>query len=456
VTSTSPEARPTEPQTSEDSGAPQPAGQSPTLEDRALAVLDLARAGSFAEIHDLFVAGLRQMVDPGALRAAWEAELSEHGSVSSVGTPASEPFSGDTTAVKVPVTFERGAVTLAVYLTSAGQLTGLQLEPAVDGPPAAPWQPPGYADPGRFDEQEVTLGSGPLAVPGTLSLPHGDGPYPALVLLSGSGPNDRDGTILRSKPLKDLAWGLASRGIAVLRFDKVTYAHPHEVGQNRTFTVADEYLPDALAAIALLQAHPAIDATRVFVAGHSLGGTVAPRVAAAEPSVAGLIMLAGGTEPLPWAAVRQVRYIASLNPDTAALAQPGIDALTAQARRVDDPDLSPQTPDAELPFGVPAPYWLDLRGYDAVAVAAGLRQPLLLLQGGRDYQVTLADDLSRWRAGLDGRPGVTIRVYPADNHFFFPGDGPSSPAELVAAQHLDPDVVGDVCDWLTAAADPVP
>jgi dienelactone hydrolase len=420
-------------------------------EGRALTVLDLVRAGQFAEIRELFTQGLRPMVTAAALRAAWEAALAERGPLASIGTSTSEPFAGDTIVVRIPLTFERGALTLAVYLTEAGQLTGLQLEPPGDTGPAAPWQPPGYADPARFDEHDVTLGSGPLAVPGTLSLPHEPGPLPAVVLLGGSGPTDRDGAIFRSRPLKDLAWGLASRGVAVLRFDKVAYAHPDEVRSNRAFTVADEYLPDALAAIGLLQAHPAIDATRVFLAGHSLGGTIAPRVAAAEPcSVAGLIIVAGGAEPLQWAAVRQVRYIASLDPATAAGAQPGIETMTAQARKVDDPGLSPETPDHELPFGVPAPYWLDLRGYDPVAVAASLGKPMLILQGGRDYQVTVADDLSRWQAGLGRQPGVTVRVYPSDNHFFFPGAGPSSPAELAAAQHVDPDVIADIQEWLTA------
>jgi uncharacterized protein len=430
---------PTESQTS----ATEPAG-------RALTVLDLARAGRFAEIRDLFAQGLRPMVTAAALQAAWETALAERGPVSSVGPPASEPVAGDMIAVKVPIAFERGELTLAVYLTGAGQLTGLQLEPPSGSEPVAPWEPPGYADPDSFDEHDVTLGSGPFAVPGTLTLPRAPGPLPALVLLAGSGPEDRDGMIFRSKPLKDLAWGLASQGIAVLRFDKVTYAHPDEVRADRAFTVADEYLPAALAGIGLLQSHPAIDANRVFLAGHSLGGTVAPRVAAAAPSsVAGLVILAGGAEPLQWAAVRQVRYIASLDPVAAAGAQPGIDAMTAQAKRVDDPGLSLQTPDEELPFGVPAPYWLDLRSYDPVAVAAGLGKPMLILQGGRDYQATLADDLSRWQAGLGQQAGVTVRVYPADNHFFFPGTAPSSPAELATAQHVDPDVIADIRDWLT-------
>jgi dienelactone hydrolase len=421
--------------------------------DRAMAVVELARTGQFDEIRELFTPGLRPMVTAAGLQAAWEAELAERGQLTSVGAPTSDPADGAMITVGVPLTFERGRQTLAVYLTRDGQLAGIQLAPPGDAEPAAPWEPPGYADPDRFDERDVTLGSGPLAVPGTLSLPRQQsGLLPALVLLGGSGPEDRDGSIGRSKPLRDLAWGLASGGIAVLRFDKVTHAHPDRVGENRAFTVTDEYLPDALAAIALLRAHPAIDPARVFVAGHSLGGTIAPRVAAAEPSVAGLVLLAGGAQPLQWAAVRQISYLASLAPATAAASQPGIDALTAQARMVDSPDLSPETPDAELPFGVPAPYWLDLRDYDPVAVAAGLPQPMLLVQGGRDYQATVADDLSRWRAGLGRRPDVAIRVYPADNHFFFPGTGPSSPAELAAARHLDPEVVADVADWLKAQA----
>jgi dienelactone hydrolase len=413
-----------------------------------LTVLDMAQAGHFAEIHELFAPPLRAMVPPETLQAAWAAQIGRRGPVTSVGTPVSEPAAPGLVVVRIPVTFERGELTVVVSVTDDGWLAGIQLAPASAAGPARPWQPPPYADPATFDEQDVTLGSGPLAVPGTLSLPRQGGPLPAVVLLGGSGPNDRDETIGPNKPLKDLAWGMASRGVAVLRFDKVTYAHGKEVAQDRGFTVSDEYLPQAVAAIHLLRQHPAADARRIFVAGHSLGGTIAPRVAAAEPSVAGLVIMAGGTQPMPWAAVRQVRYIALLDPETAAASEPAIEALTRQARMVDSPDLSPSTPDSELPFGVPAPYWLDLRGYDPAAAAAALGKPLLIVNGGRDYQVTVADDLAGWKAGLAGRPGVTIRVYDADNHLFVPGSGPSGPAEYETPQHMDPAVVADIADWL--------
>ncbi len=414
----------------------------------ALAVMDLAQAGRFAEIREMFAPQLRPLVTAEALHAAWDAELGRLGAVRSVGAPASEPAGPGQVVVKIPVTFERGGLTAVIAVTDSGWLTGIQLAPASAAEPTQPWQPPDYADPGSFGEQDVTVGSGPLAVPGTLSLPRQLTPGPGVVLLSGSGPNDRDETIGRNKPLKDLAWGLATRGVAILRFDKVTYAHASEVSKNRDFTLADEYLPQAVAAIHLLQQQPGVSASRVFLAGHSLGGTAAPRVAAAEPSVAGLIILAGGAQPMYWAAVRQVRYIASLDPATAAAAQPAIDALTRQAELVDSPELSPATPASELPFGTPAPYWLDLRGYDPAATAAALGKPVLLAQGGRDYQATVADDLARWQAGLAGRPDVTIRVYDTDNHLFFSGSGPSAPAEYEPAQHMDAAVIADIASWL--------
>jgi uncharacterized protein len=423
-----------------------------TPEAVALAVIELARQGRFAEVSGLFASQLRPMAPPEALRAAWESEIAMSGLVAEVGSPILEQAGSGAVLVKIPLSFTGGrSATMAVGVAGEGHwITGVQILPAEAAQPAAAWEPPGYADPATFTEHDVTLGDGPLAVPGTLSLPLADRPVPAVVLLSGSGPHDGDETIGRNKPFKDLAWGLATAGIAVLRFEKVTYAHPAAVAGDAVFTLTDEYVPQATAAVRLLRGHAAVDPARVYVAGHSLGGTVAPQVAAAEPSVAGLVILAGGAQPLHHAAVRQVRYLLELDPSREAVMRPMIDTLTRQAAVVDDPGLSAATPKTDLPFGVAAPYWLDLRGYDPAATAAALGKPMLILQGGRDYQATVADDLSRWRAALGGSPRVTIRVYDADNHLFFAGSGPSAPAEYEPAQHMDPAVVADIAAWLTA------
>jgi len=309
-----------------------------------------------------------------------------------------------------------------------------------------PWEPPSYAARQRFTEQEVTVGSGPLAVPGTLTLPRGDGHRAGVVLLSGGGPFDRDETSGVNKPLKDLAWGLAGLGVAVARFDKVSHVHSHAAAEPG-FTMADEYVPHAVAAVRLLQRQPTVDPGRVFVLGHSMGGRVAPRVAAAEASVAGLVILAGDTQPMHRAAVRVARY---LSPDW--IPEAAVAAFTRHAALIDSGDLSPATPAADLPFGWPASYWLDLRGDDPVATAAALDKPMLILQGGRDYQVTVDDDLTGWRAGLAHRPDVVFRVYDAADHLFFPGSGPSTPADYSRPQHVDPAVITDIAEWLGGSA----
>ncbi|PZS21899.1 MAG: hypothetical protein DLM54_03790 [Acidimicrobiales bacterium] len=108
-----------------------------------------------------------------------------------------------------------------------------------------------------------------------------------------------------------------------------------------------------------------------------------------------------------------------------------------------------RTPANELPFGVVSPYWLDLRRYDPVSVAAVLAKPMLILQGGRDYQVTVDDDLAGWKTGLAHRANVLVRVYPSDNHSFFPGTGPSAPMEYEQSHHMDPVAVADIASWLT-------
>ncbi|MEV0252277.1 hypothetical protein AB0H76_37215 [Nocardia sp. NPDC050712] len=314
----------------------------------------------------------------------------------------------------------------------------------------AEWQIPEYADPATFEEREVMLGSGEFTVPGTVSVPRGAGPFPAAVLLAGGGPFDRDATVGTNKSLKDIAWGLATRGIAVLRFDKVTGAHADRFWASNP-TPAGEYVPHALSAIELLSAEPGV--SQVFVVGHSMGGKLAPRVAAAAPAVAGIAILAGDTQPMQWAMVRVLRHLHEVDPVTAA-GLPPVATAVEQAKVVDSQELSLSTPPDSLPFGAPGSYWLDLRAYDPVGTAAALDRPIFLAQGGRDYQVTVADDLPGWQAALADRPEVTIRIYDADDHMFFPGAGPSLPADYLRPHHVDPAVITDLADWIAAVPNP--
>jgi uncharacterized protein len=343
----------------------------------------------------------------------------------------------------VSCAFERATIELRVAFDPADRIGGLGFLPPAS---AVPYTAPAYVTPAAFRDEAVTVDAGGWPLPGTLSMPAGDGPFPAVVLVHGSGPNDRDESLGPNKPFRDLGEGLASKGIAVLRYDKRTRVHGGRVAGLRGFTVKDEVVDDAVAAVKKLRETRGIRPDRVFVLGHSLGGMLSPRIALGDPSIAGLILMAGPARPLEQSIVDQIRYLTMLDGTVSAEEQKALDAaikLVADVKALkpgDPPIVSPQ-------FGAPASYWIDLRDFDPPAAASRLQLPMLVLQGERDYQVTM-DDFAAWRRALGSRANVQFKSYPALNHLFIAGTGPSAPAEYGRPGHVDQAVVEDIAAWI--------
>jgi dienelactone hydrolase len=343
--------------------------------------------------------------------------------------------------------FERATIDFKVVYDPSGQVAGLFFQPAQTAPPDS-YVPPAYVQADAFREQEITVGSGEWALPGTLTLPVGKGPFAAIVLVHGSGPNDRDETIGPNKPFRDLAWGLASQGIAVLRYEKRSKQHaskftPAVVDK---LTSKEETTDDALAAVDLLRQTEGIDPARIYVLGHSLGGYLLPRIGEADPQIAGLIVMAGPARPLEDLMLEQFTYIFGLDGISAG-EQIQLDDLAAKVARVKDPNLTTATATHTLPLGTPASFWLDLRGYSPAEVARGLNQPMFILQGGRDYQVTTVD-FEIWKSALMSRSDVQLKLYPDVNHLFMSGEGKSTPAEYENEGHVAEEVVLDIATWI--------
>lgn len=285
---------------------------------------------------------------------------------------------------------------------------------------------------------------GDCPLPGTLAMPKGAGPFPAVILVHGSGPNDRDETIGPNKPFKDLAWGLASRGIAVLRYEKRTKQCPGQMVQSMaTLTVDDEVVNDVLAAAEYLRGMTGIDPERIFVLGHSLGGTMAPRIAARDPRLKGVILLAASNRNLADLMLEQNEYLASLDGTVTADEAQALDELRRQVERVKALDFK----EGEVILGAARAYWADILAYDPVATAKSLPVPMLILQGERDYQVTMVD-FAAWQTGLAERGGVEFKSYPSLNHLFMAGSGQPNPAEYNVAGNVAREVVDDIAAWI--------
>ena len=427
--------------------APIPAQRSsPDVVPQTRAILTAIVAGDFATVEKQFADDMKAALPPGSLAGMWAKLLNQAGAYKSCGTDPRVRRIDDKDMVITPCEFERTTIDIQFAFDSAGRISGLVFRPGVRA--AAPYTLPSYATPSSFVERETTFGSSEWPLPATLTIPSGAGPWPAVVLVHGSGPNDRDETVGANKPFRDLATGLASRGIAVLRYDKRTMVHRARVAALKDFTVQQEVIDDALEAVKTLRAHPDIDPKRVFVLGHSLGGMLIPRIGTADPTIAGLIVLAGPASPLEEAIVRQTRYLTMADGTISTEEQQAIDGAAAVANSVRA--LRPgEANSGRMIAGAPASYWLDLRGYDAPSAAARVKPPLLILHGERDYQVT-TDEFARWRAALGSRRDVTSRSYPELNHLFIAGTGPSLPAEYQVAGHVAEEVIRDIAGWIAA------
>ena len=413
---------------------------------RAEEVVDRLLSGKVEPLFQMFNEKMKAAIDADGLRRMMPSLIAQVGPFKSRLGARTE--SQDVLrVVYVSCAFERANVDVRVAFDSFDRVVGIGFRPPVS---TVAYTPPAYVTPSAFRDESVTVDAGGWPLPGTMSVPVGEGPFPGVVLVHGSGPNDRDASFGPNKPFRDLAEGLASRGIAVLRYDKRTRVHAGRIASLSGFTVKDEVVDDAVAAVKAMRASRAIRPDRVFVLGHSLGGMLAPRIAAADPAIAGLVVMAGAARPLEQAIVDQTRYLVMLDGKISAEEQTALDGAARLAAEVKA--LKPSDPPIVSPgISAPASYWLDLRGYDPPASASRLEQSMLVLQGERDYQVTM-EDFGAWRRALESRQGAHFKSYPTLNHLFIAGSGPSSPAEYNRPGHVEGSVVADIAAWIQQGA----
>lgn len=413
------------------------AAQQINYTERTFTIVDKLVNNKITDFYSYFDENMKKQVSQADVQQVWASLISDYGAFDYYKTDITLTTKDGYQIVDVPVIFKNGSATLRFALNAKGEISGFFI---TDNATASNSMQ-------LANDTEVTFGSAEYPISGSLTLPEGEGPFPAVILVHGSGPSDRNEQIGPNLPFMDLAEQLSAQGVAVLRYDKRTYLYGNQLAQLTDITVQDETIDDVVYALDYLQTLDNIDTEHIYIAGHSLGGYLVPRIAAQTPEAAGYILLAASARPMEDLLLEQTEYILSLEK---SLDDASKEKLLKQTQDMVN-TIKALTPDSEYTAdqlgGTPASYWLDLKNYDPIAEVQGINKSFLVLQGGRDYQVTKTDyDL--WQSAFGEYSDVHFRFYDNLNHLFMSGTGKSVPNEYQQKNTVDTVVGKDIANFV--------
>lgn len=409
-----------------------------SIEDTAKDFIDLLAHEKFAEAIKLFTEESTKPLSENILASIWKSlifTLGKFNGILDIKTPETQIYK----IVIVSCDFELGTLKIQISFDRGSKIAGLYFsQPQLK----AVYMLPSYIAPDSYTEVELTIQSNGWSLPAILTLPKADKPCPAVVLVHGSGPQDRDETIGPNKPFKDIALGLASKGIAVLRYEKRTKQYGDKT-LVKGFTVNEETIEDAISAINLLYQRDDIDKGKIFLLGHSLGGMLAPRIAEKTDKLRGIVIMAGAFNDLLELMLKQIIYSASLDNNITKEEKDQIEDIKRQMDLIRSRKIDKD----EFILGAPGSYWLDLIEYKPLEILKRINIPVLILHGDRDFQVS-TDDFSLWKEELKDKGQVLFKLYKGLNHLFIFGEGKPTISEYYRPGNVSKEVIEDIANWI--------
>lgn len=301
--------------------------------------------------------------------------------------------------------------------------------------------------------ENIVVGEGTkYPLKGILTLPEDrQTQVPAVVFVHGSGSSNMDEKVGKLTPFKDLAEGLAQLGIASVRYDKRSFAHPFKILREKIITVKEETIEDAIRATELLKRDSRIDKDNIFIAGHSMGGMLAPRIDAEGGNYKGLILMAGSPRRLEEIMLDQNEAVMRSGK---GLLQWFVKTQVAKISAMFEGmyELSDEeTKKKKVGNGTTLYYFKEMGEHQSSNYLLKLEKPILIMQGEKDFQATLENDFAAYKELLEDKKNVTFKVYENLNHLFVPsvyGNIMKAMKEYKVEQHIGKNVIKDLADWI--------
>jgi len=396
---------------------------------------------NFTAAQAFFDPTLQSKISVADLQKLWDNMNTRLGKFESVDVTQSKS-QGEFFTVTLEGKFANASQSFLLAFNKTEKLVGFYLQPR----PAAgtTYLNPAYADITLYDEKEVYVTAAGHKLVGRLTVPKNAVNFPIVVLVHGTGPSDMDETLGPNKPFKDLAAGLAAKGVASIRYVKRTLVHGNEF--TGAFTVKEETMDDAVAAVALAATIPGIDKKQIYLLGHNLGGMLAPRIAALAPQLNGIILAEAPARKFADVLVEQNKYLYEVSKDTTQAGKKQYDGVVAELQKGTITSLGKMKPDS-IVLGLPASYWVDLNQYNQVEAAKKIRQRILVIQGENDFQVSM-QDYNLWKTELSGHPNVTFKQYSDLNHLLSSQVEKGTVAQYQTASSVSETLIIDIVAWI--------
>ena len=304
-------------------------------------------------------------------------------------------------------------------------------------------------------EKKIIVGEGTeYPLNGILTLPDAtspDAPVPAVVFVHGSGASNMDEKVMKLTPFKDLAEGLAAHGIASIRYDKRSFAHGRKMLKEGDVTVISETIEDAVLAAGILREEPSVDPGKIFIIGHSMGAMLAPRIDAEGGAFAGLVLMAGTPRTLDEVMMGQnedvLRKVKGLTRWIVKKQVAKLEKTFAPLHEMTDEEAKK----VKVGGGTTLYYFKEMAVHPAADYLLAGTKPVLILQGDKDFQVSVEKDFNAYKVLLKDRPNVTYRLYEGLNHAFVPAISDNimkMKQEYGVERHIGEEVISDLASWI--------
>lgn len=290
-----------------------------------------------------------------------------------------------------------------------------------------------------FVEETLVANVNDMSLDGILTRPVGVDNAPCVIFVHGSGATDKDETIFLNKPFRDLAHGLAKLGVASYRYDKSLFAYPDKFRTNIHMTLQDETIMDAVKIYDIIKAQEGI--SDVYILGHSLGGYAIPLIAE-DTDASGYVIMAGGAESYHHFIVDQYEIIFGEDGVITDTEQTQIDQVKAEIDKINRLDDFTEN---DVILGAYKTYWEYMVNYKPLELGKDIEVPVLVLQGERDYQVTM-EQFDMWKS-IEA-DNWTYIAYPTLNHLMMHGEGPVGPSEYNNVNYVSEEVIKDIANWI--------